>query len=407
MRLGGRAAILAAATAALPFASAGADEAQLSEGGLQPYQMVRSLELVQDRIAGGDHAALPMQKKLLEMIDARFRAAAGREFAERRNFDALMVYAMSGGNPATVAASLGALALDDADKAATTGVLRYLEGDIVGAQQAMARVDPAHHTPEVAAFLALVKGSVLAGSDAGAGLALLDRARLLAPGTLVEEAALRRTLSLRAAEGNAVRFMQTAEQYSRRFLRSPYAAQFAETFVSGILELRTSIDLAMVEQAVSWMTREQAQTVYLRLARRAAIDGDTELLAFASARATDAPSPTPDARDVRGELYASISSVTSATVEEVLARLSKLDASQLSASDRDLLAAARAIASEVVAPVSPVSPIGAPAEAAPDDAAGEAEIAEDTPDIGQPDPFVTSARARLDEVDRILMETKP
>ena len=43
---------------------------------LQPFQMVRSLELVQDRIAGGDHAALPMQRKLLEMIDARF--AQGR-----------------------------------------------------------------------------------------------------------------------------------------------------------------------------------------------------------------------------------------------------------------------------------------------------------------------------------------
>jgi len=38
---------------------------------LQPYQMVRSLQLVQDRIAAGDHAALPMQAKLLEMIDAR------------------------------------------------------------------------------------------------------------------------------------------------------------------------------------------------------------------------------------------------------------------------------------------------------------------------------------------------
>ena len=40
--------------------------------------MVRSLQLVQDRIASGDHAALPMQRKLLEMIDKRFRE---REFA--------------------------------------------------------------------------------------------------------------------------------------------------------------------------------------------------------------------------------------------------------------------------------------------------------------------------------------
>jgi chemotaxis protein MotC len=27
---------------------------------LEPYQLVRSLQLVQDRIASGDHAALPM-----------------------------------------------------------------------------------------------------------------------------------------------------------------------------------------------------------------------------------------------------------------------------------------------------------------------------------------------------------
>src|SRR5690606_31570829 len=107
-------------------------------GRLQPYQMVRSLELVQDRIAGGDHAALPMQNKLLELIDARFREADGSEFTERRNFDALMIYAMSGGNPATVAASLEGLSMHEADSAATAGILRYLAGDVAGAREAMA-----------------------------------------------------------------------------------------------------------------------------------------------------------------------------------------------------------------------------------------------------------------------------
>ena len=40
---------------------------------LEPFQLVRSLQLVQDRLANGDHAALPMQRKLLEMIDAKLR----------------------------------------------------------------------------------------------------------------------------------------------------------------------------------------------------------------------------------------------------------------------------------------------------------------------------------------------
>ena len=54
----------------------------------QPYQMVRSLQLVQDRIAVGDHAALPMQRKLLEMIDARLRDADTARFRRRAQFPA-------------------------------------------------------------------------------------------------------------------------------------------------------------------------------------------------------------------------------------------------------------------------------------------------------------------------------
>ena len=376
--------------AALAVLAAPAASAQEPAARLQPYQMVRSLELVQDRIAGGDHAALPMQKKLLELIDARFRTAGDADFAERRNFDALMIYAMSGGNPATVAASLEGLSLHAADHAATTGILRYLAGDAAGARAAMAAVDPQTHAQEVAAFLALVKGSVVANDDAVAGLAMLDRARLLAPGTLVEEAALRRTLSLAVSQDDTGRFMRAAEQYARRFLRSPYAAQFAETFVSGLMALTDDLDLAGVEQTVAWMSAEQARTIYLRLARRAAIDGDAELLAFASRRAAqDDSAGRDDARDARSELYTGISSVTSETVAEVLSQLTELDGAQLSSADRALLEAARAVASEVVAPVG-----SSPRPVAPQ--------RED-----EADPLVISARARLAEIDRLLEEEKP
>lgn len=391
-RYGG--AICGLALAALPAFAVAAPEA---EGGLQPYQMVRSLQLVQDRIAGGDHAALPMQNKLLELIDARFRRAGGEEFAERRNFDALMIYAMSGGNPATLATSLEGLSLDAADAAASNGIVFYLAGDVAGARDAMASIRDADYPQEVAAFLALVKGSVVASEDAHAGMATLDHARLLAPGTLVEEAALRRTLSLAVTAGDGERFMRAAEQYARRFLRSPYAAQFAETFVSGVIALRGEFDLEQVEDTLAWMTQEQADTVYLRLARRAAIDGDAELLAFASRQAGSRDAQTPDAADPRRELYSSISSVTSETVGDVLADLVELDASRLSTADKALLAAARAVATEVVAPLTP-HPGRPTAQAAP--AAMEATNAET-------DPRIQAARSRLAEIDKMLEESEP
>ena len=90
--------------------------------------MVRSLQLVQDRIAAGDHAALPMQRKLLEMVDERFRDANSHDFVDERNYQAMLVYAMSGGNPATIDL-LAKLHLDETDRALGTGILGYLRGD--------------------------------------------------------------------------------------------------------------------------------------------------------------------------------------------------------------------------------------------------------------------------------------
>lgn len=381
----------------------GPARAEFDGNGLQPYQMVRSLQLVQDRIAGGDHAALPMQKKLLELIDTRFRAAGNTDFEDRRNFHALMIYAMSGGNPATIAELLSRLEIDEADRAAGAGVLGYLTGDVAQARAAMATIDPAQHPLEVAAFLSLVKGSVVAGEDAAAGMAMLDSARLIGPGTLVEEAALRRTISLAAGSGDTERFMSASEQYARRFLRSPYASQFAESFVSGIISLKqTGLDLRRIEQTAAWMTQEQARTVYLRLARRAAIDGDATLLAFATRNARERGDGASDGSDPRNELYSSISSVTSDTVEEVLSRLEELDTSRLSNRDRALLNAARTIAAEVVAPVTARAALPIRRQAADDDTDDLAFADEPT----ATDAIVVSARSRLEAIDKMLEETE-
>ena len=99
-----------------------------AEDGLQPYQLVRSLQLVQDRIAAGDHAALPMQAKLLEMTDTRLRAADADDFSDPKNFRALLVYGMSGGNPVTVEAAVSRAKTDPQSLAIAKGIIDYLNG---------------------------------------------------------------------------------------------------------------------------------------------------------------------------------------------------------------------------------------------------------------------------------------
>ncbi|MGX5839707.1 chemotaxis protein MotC [Mesorhizobium sp. ArgA1] len=336
--------------------------AAFAEDGLQPYQLVRSLQLVQDRIAAGDHAALPMQAKLLEMADTRLRAADADDFSDPKNFRALLVYGMSGGNPVTVEAAVSRAKTDPQSLAIAKGIVDYLNGRPAAAIEALKPIDPMTLPADLGAFLALVKGSLLATEEPRTALALLDDARLLSPGTLVEEAALRRSVGIAAAQGDGARFALASTQYVEDYLYSPYASQFADAFVSGVITLHMAISQDKLADITSMMDPEREKVIFLRIARRAAIDGLADLSAFASARAEQGRDGIHNQDDPRAQLYSSLSTVTSGTIDEVRAKLDKIDRSQLSQSDRDLLDAAQAVAGEVIAPPAPL-PAGKPAPA--------------------------------------------
>ncbi|PBC10200.1 chemotaxis protein MotC [Mesorhizobium sp. WSM3859] len=363
---------------ALLLLAAGSPSAAFAQDALQPYQLVRSLQLIQDRIAGGDHAALPMQAKLLEMIDVRMRDANAEDFKEPKNFRALLVYGMSGGNPVTVAAAASRAMADPQSLAIAKGVLAYLNGRPANAIDMLKPIDPMSVPPDIGAFLALVKGSLLAADDPAQALALLDEARLLSPGTLVEEAALRRSVGIAAAQGDAARFALASTQYVASYLYSPYASQFADAFVSGVITLHMAISQDKIADITSMMDPEREKVIYLRIARRAAIDGMTELSAFAAAKAELGRNGGGSQDDPRSQLYSSLSTMTSASVDEVRAKLGKIDRSKLSQSDRDLLDAAQAVAGEVVAPVkTPAKAEAAPAAAKGNEANAAAEASAD------------------------------
>ena len=389
--------------------------AAASASSLQPYQMSRSLQLVQDRIADGDHAAMPMQTRLIEMIDERLRHAGSEVFEDERNFDALLIYGMSGGNPATFESVLARLDLDEERSILADGVKHYSAGNLGAAREAFTELELDRWSPEVAAFAALVKGSVIVGNEPELAIGYFDQARLLAPGTLVEEAALRRAIAVHASAEDSDRFMLAASQYARRFLRSPYASEYAQALVSGISAMFDHIDRSQIEDTLGWMSNEQAQTIYLRLARQAAIGGHDSMLEFASAKARQISGTEDGGNDVRSLLYSSIASVTSDTVDSVAYQLRQIDRTQLSTGDRELLEAAEAIAAEVIArPQDDLAGVG-PSPDADDQAESESNVAmptnADPEDAADPTPaelrtddLITSARDKIDAIDRMLKD---
>lgn len=337
-----RAIAFGASLSAMPFT---AGQAHAS---LDTFQMVRSLQLVQDRIAGGDHAALPMQQKILQMIDRKLRESGPQDFADRKNIEALLIYAMSGGNPITVEVAIARLKQDEATKPLTDGVRSYIRGDLKSAMASLHSIDPRTLAGDLGSFLALIKGSMAGADEPKLALTYLDTARLLAPGTLVEEAALRRSLPLAARLGDTDRFLRASNQYVRRFLRSPYATQYADELVEGIVALYSSLDLHVIESTIAEMSHEHQRVIYLRLARTAAIEGLRELSDFAAKKAAEFENVAVGDTDPRAVLYSNLSEITSENGPEILARLKTIDRAKLAGPDRQLLDAAISVATGIM-----------------------------------------------------------
>ncbi|PSJ63344.1 chemotaxis protein MotC [Kumtagia ephedrae] len=364
-------------------------------GELEPYQMVRSLQHVQDRVATGDHAALPIQRRLLEMIDRRLRTAIAAELMQPVNVQAMLIYAMSGGNPATLQSILERLHLGERDGRIAAGIIGYLNGGTRSAAAALKPIEPMREPAEIGAFLALLKGSLTSLEDPRSALGLFDQARLLSPGTLVEEAALRRSVALAATTGDSGRFVQAAGQYVRGYIRSPYASQFADAFVSGVVTLHDTVDLDAVEAVAAFMNPEQRKVVYLRIARRAAIDGLVELSNFAAAKAAAIDVPTEEPQDPRLLLYSSLTGVASEPAETIRARLAGIDRGKLSDGDRKLLEAVLAVSDEIVGKPAPQKPAATKA-AKPPAAEGTAQISAPA-ELAEPDPDIPVAAAVADQ----------
>lgn len=417
------AAVWAALTLAAPAHAQGLDD-------LAPYKMIRSLQYVQDTVALGDHSAMEMQRFLLETIDSRLRTADPSIFDDPRNVDAALVYAMSGGNPQTLDLLVGRDVAGHFDPRLTDALRSYLSGRGAESVKPLAEIYPEYKRSRVGPYLALVSANSVLRKDPALALGYFDWARLTAPGTIVEEAALRRSIHIAGEAGWVDKSVTYANRYARRFLRSPYASQFADLFVKLAVDHFEEIAEADILEVLSFMDVPRQREVYLRMARLAAISGKGRLASLAADRAQVLAGDGESVPKALADLYAGLASVPSGDVADAMQAIIAIPDDKLSAKDRALKAAARAMAEEVLrAPTVETAATGhedadepTPDAAATEDwrtdptaggaeqtsaAAAEPEKDEKAPadgDAGDPafDAFVSGGRSKLDEIDALL-----
>ncbi|MEQ8403058.1 MAG: hypothetical protein RIB53_10580 [Roseitalea porphyridii] len=326
----------------------------------RPLGAVRSLHHIQDQIAGGDPSAFQVQPSTLRIIDGIFAAIDTGSFSEPDQRRAVLAYAVSGGNPATFAMLYDALAphLDgETEKVIADAVAAALIGRRVSDDP---RASPLAIGGMLGAGLALLNG--INAEEAAAQTAYLRQALLLAPGTLVEESALRRLMPLHTAAGEHGAFLVAASRYARTFIDSPYASDFATSLVAGGEMLTQPNHHERLAEIISFMPAAHRRSIVARQMRAATVAGNFELVRFLEARFSDEiearqaaiagtdVSPPDPADTLRQRLYALMANIASADHHEVAAELDAIDAGALPPADRQLLEVARAVVREMTRP---------------------------------------------------------
>ncbi|ENN88255.1 chemotaxis motility protein [Rhizobium freirei PRF 81] len=319
------------------------------------YKMLRSLEFVQDSVVAGDSSAGEMQRFLLATVDARLRNADKAIFEDTRNVDAALTYAMSGGNPETLEYLMSRDVNGNFDNRVADVLRKYLNGKGLLVVNTLADIAREYRDKPIGPYLSLVAGNVMSGKNVMAALKLYDWARLMAPGTIVEESALRRSLALSTDAGLVPMGLDYARRYTRRFLHSPYASQFADLFVQLAVDHDSDVKQQDIVDILSFMDPPRQREIYLRMARRAAIAGKSDLAALAAGRAQAISNDGGDAFGALAGFYGGVAGISTPDLQAAISNLNQMPAGELNARDRALRDAAKAVAEEILRAPDPAS----------------------------------------------------
>ena len=353
-----RLAVFVAAFAGFAPSGARSEPSRIPDASPEPAklsEMADALQRIQVRMTQGDGKAYAESVALLKAMGGAIAAAPPEIWKDRREAQAVAIFILSGGPLADVVPLLRGEAVPESERPLARGALAYMTGHAADARELLRSVEVKALDARVAGHVAFALSLLELKQDPKAAIALLDWARLVAPGTLVEEVALRRELGLLAEAHDSQRVALLTRQYVSRFPSSVYAPEFFRAFGRKIAEDGLADDPTQYKRlsdASSALSPELRRAFLLGLAKAATINGRFD---GAEAAATDVlSSAAPGSpEEARAHLYLAAGRIFTADAETARADLQAIDSATLDPSDAALLAAARSVAAQLRVMPSP------------------------------------------------------
>jgi chemotaxis protein MotC len=367
-----------------------------------PYEIIRSLHALQDQMVLGNTAARAAMPAFSAQLAEKLLAVDPTVWREPRNARAAVTYVLSGGSPRVAKKVLESGNCPSQEKKLLEGALAYIEGHEARAETLLSDVDPRSLESILGGHIALVQAALAAKDDSGKAIQLLDVARILAPGTLVEEAALRREIFLLDETGDFDKFVAMSGQYIRRFRNSAYADNFRQHFSEAIARLHidgSPEQLAQLDDLLSGLSANEQLRFYLLIAQSSIIKGRIDVTRFAADRAEHL-AKADSVEACRAQLYDSAASILASNYDQGVAQLEDLDSARLPQDDTLLKQAALALARQIRQLPQP------DLSAADQNQSSEVPAALDGP-VSESAMTIAVAQKSLSDSDELLKEKQP
>jgi chemotaxis protein MotC len=189
-------------------------------------EQVRALNALQGSMvqgAPGARAAIPAQ---IERIEQAVASLDDESWKEKGNSAAAAIFLFCGGPSRSIRKILDAHLIPEAETPLVAGAVAYAEGRNDDAAKLLTRIDARAMSDTLAAHLALIQGGLLIATDKAKARELFDLARLLMPSSLVEEAALRREMSVVDVLQDTNKFLVLGRRYGAQYAKSPFSRNY-------------------------------------------------------------------------------------------------------------------------------------------------------------------------------------
>lgn len=379
-------------------------QSQVKPESKQPFEFIRSIQAIQDQMVLGNASAKEKLPKMMEVISERLLATDREAWRTTKNAQAAVIFTLSGGKSKVLRKALESGQSPDQDLELMRGALAYVEGRDADAKKILLPIDAKTLASGVGGHIAIIQSALVAKDDPSAAMGLLDQARILAPGTLVEEAALRRELVLAGELADFDKFAALSRQYIWRFSRSVYFDNFQQRFTTSIVKFCVASENAQfgrIEKLMGELDSREQLRLYLQIAQKAVINGKVGSAHFAAEKAVQL-SNDGSMEKARAKLYEAATLILTDQFEVGQGELETIDSSLLPKADLELKEAIASLARLIrngpdTTPAVSTSEQNDQAAFPPDELGGSASVS----------ALIDFAQRKLGQTDELLERRQP